>query len=151
MKQTKLIIGGLFTVLLAACGSNNQSTETTEEPPQSMVEETITPPVATVDGQEVYERTCQACHQKAGEGIPKAFPPLANSDMLNANVDGAIDGVIHGRKGEITVNGEKYNSEMAALGGTLSDEEIASVLTYVYGQWNNNKTVVTADMVKARR
>jgi nitrite reductase (NO-forming) len=33
----------------------------------------------------------------------------------------------------------------------LTDEEIANALTYVYDSWGNNKTRVTATMVKALR
>lgn len=96
-------------------------------------------------GKQVYSQTCFACHQAEGQGIAGAFPPLANADYLNEDVDRAIDIVLHGLTGEITVNGEKYNSIMTAQ--TLTDEEVANVLTYVYNSWGNNKTVVTPEMV----
>ena len=47
-----------------------------------------------------------ACHQAEGQGIPSAFPPLAKSDYLNADTDRAIDTVLHGMTGKVTVNGE---------------------------------------------
>lgn len=100
-------------------------------------------------GKEIYGRTCFACHQSEGQGIPNAFPPLAKSDYLNADPKRAIDAVLHGLSGEITVNGKKYNSVMTSQ--NLTDEEIANVLTYVYNSWSNNKTNVTAPMVKAQR
>ncbi|PVW15817.1 copper-containing nitrite reductase [Marixanthomonas spongiae] len=100
-------------------------------------------------GKNVYGRTCVACHQSSGQGVPNAFPPLANSDYLNADVDRAIDIVLHGKSGEITVNGKKYNSVMTAQ--VLSDREVANVLTYVYNSWDNNGTVVTEEMVKKQR
>ncbi len=96
-------------------------------------------------GKQVYSKTCFACHQPDGQGIPSAFPPLANSDYLNADVKRAIKIVIEGKTGEITVNGKKYNSVMTAQ--ALTDEEIANVLTYIYHSWGNNKTVVTPKMV----
>lgn len=100
-------------------------------------------------GKEIYGRTCFACHQSEGQGIPNAFPPLAKSDYLNADPKRAIDAVLHGLSGEIVVNGKKYNSVMTSQ--NLTDEEIANVLTYVYNSWSNNKTNVTAPMVKAQR
>lgn len=100
-------------------------------------------------GKNLYGRSCLACHQSAGQGIASAFPPLAKSDYLNADVDRAIEIALHGKTGEITVNGEKYNSVMPSQG--LSDEEAASVLTYIYNSWDNNKTEVTQEMVKAQR
>lgn len=102
-----------------------------------------------VAGKLVYSQTCFACHQAEGQGIANAFPPLANSDYLNADVNRAIDIVLHGKSGEITVNGETYNSVMTKQ--VISDEEVADVLTYVYHSWGNNKTQVTTNMVKARK
>lgn len=100
-------------------------------------------------GKDKYMATCVACHQANGQGIEGAFPPLAKADYLNADVDRAIDIVLHGKTGEITVNGKKYNSVMTAQ--ALSDEDVSNVLTYVYNSWNNNKTVVTPAMVQAVR
>ena len=96
-------------------------------------------------GKQIYMKTCFACHQGSGEGIANAFPPLAKSDYLNADVKRAIDIVLNGKTGEITVNGKKYNSIMTRQ--TLTDDEIADVLTYVYNSWGNNKTNVTPAMV----
>lgn len=97
-------------------------------------------------GKQVYMKTCFACHQGEGQGIPNAFPPLAKSDYLNADVNRAIDIVLNGLSGEITVNGKKYNSVMTRQ--SLSDEEVADVMTYIYNSWDNKKTNVTVDMVK---
>lgn len=100
-------------------------------------------------GKEVYSKTCIACHQATGLGIPGAFPPLAKSDYLNANVNRAIKQVIKGSSTPITVNGKKYTTAMPAQ--ALTDLQIADVLTYVYSSWGNNKSKVTAAMVKAQR
>lgn len=100
-------------------------------------------------GKNVYNRTCVACHQAGGNGIASVFPPLAKADYLNENVERAIDIVLNGKSGEITVNGEKYNSVMTAQ--NLSDREVANVLTYVYNSWGNNGSEVTEEMVKSRR
>ncbi|MBP4141659.1 nitrite reductase, copper-containing [Flavobacterium sp. P4023] len=110
--------------------------------------------VKTVDqqiasGRELYGRTCFACHQSEGQGVPNAFPPLAKSDFLNANTDRAVNAVLHGLSGEVTVNGKKFNNVMTSQ--NLTDDEVADVLTYVYNSWGNNKTVVTPAKVKALR
>jgi len=100
-------------------------------------------------GKQIYSQTCFACHQGEGQGIAGAFPPLAKSDYLNADVDRAIGIMLHGKTGEITVNGEKYNSVMTAQ--TLTDEEAANVLTYIYNSWDNNGTEVTpADVMRVK-
>lgn len=100
-------------------------------------------------GKNIYMQTCFACHQGEGQGIANAFPPLAKSDYLNADVNRAIDIVLYGLSGEITVNGNKYNSVMTAQ--SLSDEEVANVLTYVYNSWGNSGADVTPAMVKNRK
>jgi nitrite reductase (NO-forming) len=96
-------------------------------------------------GKVLYSKTCFACHQENGEGVANAFPPLAKADFLNADVERAIGIVVHGKNGEVTVNGKTYNSTMPAQ--TLSNEEIANVLTYVYSSWGNSNKDVTPAMV----
>lgn len=96
-------------------------------------------------GKLVYSKTCFACHQAEGEGIAGAFPPLAKSDYLNADVNRAIEIVLKGKTGEVTVNGITYNSVMTRQ--AITDEEVADVLTYVYNSWGNNKTNVTTSQV----
>lgn len=100
-------------------------------------------------GERIFNNNCMACHQAGGVGIKNVFPPLARADYLNADKKRAIETVIGGRTGEITVNGEKYNSVMPAQ--LLNDEDVANVLTYVYGSWGNSKKVVTPAEVKALR
>lgn len=100
-------------------------------------------------GKRVYGETCFACHQSEGQGIAGAFPPLANSDYLNEDVKRAIDIVLHGKTGEIVVNGETYNSVMTAQ--NLTDKEVASVMTYVYNSWDNNETEISESQVKKLR
>lgn len=96
-------------------------------------------------GRQTYMQTCFACHQGEGQGVPNAFPPLAKSDYLNADVNRSIEVILYGLSGEITVNGEKYNSVMTRQ--SLSSEEVANVLTYVYNSWGNSKQIVTPAMV----
>ena len=100
-------------------------------------------------GRVVYEANCVACHQADGQGIKDAFPPLAGSDYLAADVPRAIDAVANGLTGPITVNGKRYDGVMPGLG--LSDEQIANVLTYVLGSWGNPGGEVTPAQVAARR
>jgi mono/diheme cytochrome c family protein len=92
---------------------------------------------------------CAACHQPSGQGVPNVFPPLAGSDFLNANKSRAINIIIHGKQGEVVVNGVKYTNSMPPF--PLSDQDIANVLTYVYNSFGNSGLEVTADEVKAQR
>ena len=100
-------------------------------------------------GERVFTQICAACHQPTGQGLAGAFPPLAGSDYLNADTRRAIGVVIRGLSGPVTVNGAAYNSMMPAV--SLTDEDVANVLTYVYGQWGNNGTTVSPDLVRQVR
>ena len=100
-------------------------------------------------GERVYKNVCAACHQQGGQGIPGAFPPLAGSDFLNADKTRAIRVVSNGLEGRIVVNGQEYNSQMPSL--SLSDEDVANALTYVFGQWGNAGHEVKAAEVAAVR
>jgi nitrite reductase (NO-forming) len=100
-------------------------------------------------GKSVYAANCAACHQANGQGVPKAFPPLVRSDYLNADKERAIRTVTGGLQGPVTVNGEKYNGVMPAW--TLSDEDVAAVLSYIYGSWGNSGKEVSAKDVRQHR
>lgn len=94
----------------------------------------------------VFKTNCAACHQLNGQGIPDAFPPLAKSDFLMADKNRSIKIVKNGLQGSVTVNGKTFNSVMPALG--LSDDDIASVLTYVRNSFGNKGDAVSVDEVK---
>lgn len=96
-------------------------------------------------GKQIYNKSCFACHQADGQGLDGAFPPLAQSDFLNADVNRAINVVLNGLSGEITVNGKTYNNVMPRQ--ILTDEEIANVMTYIYNSWNNKGGEITPAMV----
>ncbi|WKN32693.1 cytochrome c [Porifericola rhodea] len=100
-------------------------------------------------GREIYSSYCVTCHMSAGEGIPGAFPPLAESDYLMADKERSIHIVMYGLEGEIEVNGTTYNNIMMPLG--LDDEQITHVLNFVRNSWGNKGEVVTFEEVKAVR
>jgi len=156
MKNLKLVaLATLATAtFLFSCGGDDKKevSETPAEAPKSMLEET--PAAGGLDarmaaGKAVYEKTCQACHQADGKGLPATFPPLAGSDYLDADLPRAIGGVVNGLTGEITVNGEKFNQTMPAA--TNTDEEIADAFTYVLNSFGNKGGEVSAADVKATR
>ncbi len=98
-------------------------------------------------GETVFKSNCSACHQENGQGVAQAFPPLAKSDYLTADTARVIRTVTGGLQGKVSVNGETYNGVMPAW--SLSDEEIAGVITYVYNSWGNSGRDVTASDVTA--
>lgn len=97
-------------------------------------------------GKEIYSEFCIQCHMANGKGNASTFPPLDGSDWLKKKRTESIHAIKYGQKGEIVVNGKKYNAMMPPMG--LSDEEVADVMNYVSNSWtNSNKKMVTVKEV----
>jgi mono/diheme cytochrome c family protein len=99
-------------------------------------------------GKAVYSRTCIACHQPTGLGLPPVFPPLAGSEWVAKDASIAVRNIVNGMQGPVTVKGTTYNSMMPPVAG-LSDKDIADVVNYVNNAWGNNGPTVTEEEVKA--
>jgi nitrite reductase (NO-forming) len=102
------------------------------------------------EGRATYRMICAACHQLTGQGIPRMFPPLAQSDFLRQDKTRAISIVLNGLSGPVTVNGEAFRSMMPPQ-RQLPDQQIAGVLTYVRAHFGNKLDAVTPDEVAAVR
>jgi len=102
-------------------------------------------------GEEKYAQVCAVCHQANGQGIEGNFPPLANSEWMTGKPEVPIAIVLHGMQGEIVVNGKTYNGVMAAWGESMTDADIAAVVTHERSSWGNSASAVTADQVTAVR
>ena len=99
-------------------------------------------------GKAVYSRTCIACHQPTGMGLPPVFPPLAGSEWVAKDASIAVRNIVNGMQGPVTVKGVTYNSMMPPVAG-LSDKDTADVVNYVNNAWGNNGPTVTEEEVKA--
>ena len=100
-------------------------------------------------GKEVYAKNCAVCHQANGQGLPPAFPALTGSKIATGPIfdkdgkllkDGHLDRVFNGK------------NVMPAWKGTLSDTDIASVITFERnGLGNSVGDMVQPAQVKALR
>ena len=97
-------------------------------------------------GRVLYNGTCSVCHQQDGQGLAGVFPPLANSDYLLADTSRAIEVVLNGLTGPITVNGSDFNSVMPPM-SQLNDDEIANILTFTLNSWGNEDGEVSSEDV----
>lgn len=100
-------------------------------------------------GEMLYAQNCMACHMVQGRGVPGVFPPVYDSDYLQARDDKGIGIILDGLQGEITVNGNTYNNIMPAM--QMSDDDIASVMTYIYNELNNGGGLMQASDVREWR
>jgi mono/diheme cytochrome c family protein len=97
-------------------------------------------------GKRVYDTTCIACHQANGLGVPGQYPPLVASEWVTGSEERIIRIVLHGLNGPITVEGKEYNNVMAPL-GSLKDDQIANVISYVRASWGNTASEVQPETV----
>ena len=100
-------------------------------------------------GKDLYIVYCLSCHMDSGEGMQDTYPPLAKSDYMMADKKRSIQQVLYGAEGEMTVNGEKYNTKMDPI--DMKDEEVSDVLNYVRNSFGNKGEAVTPEEVKALR
>lgn len=104
------------------------------------------------DGKALYGQYCSACHGFEGEGVGDGqFPPLADSLWVKGDAGRVLQIVIHGLQGPIEVNGKDYNLVMPPQGEALTNEQIASIVTYVRSSWGHEESAVTPADVQAQR
>lgn len=90
------------------------------------------------EGQQTFTANCAVCHGDQGQGkVGPAFDKNANLGNTNYVIDTILGGIPpHG---------------MPAWGGVLTDEQIASVATFIRNSWSNAYGPVTQDAVTAQR
>ena len=101
-------------------------------------------------GEQVFTKYCVTCHQADGTGIPGAFPTLHETEWVNGDKGRLIRLVLRGMQGPIEVNGESFSNVMTPH-AFLTDEQVASVLTFVRQEFGNDSDAVTAAEVAAVR
>ena len=87
-------------------------------------------------GASIYYTVCVACHQVDGNGIPGVYLPLNQGGVVNLDDPTLfIHTVLFGRGG------------MPRFNTTYSDEDVASILTFIRQEWDNDSGPVTAEQV----
>lgn len=125
-----LVACGLW---LAACGKSTKNTKFQQY---------------YVQGEQLYLNNCANCHQKKGGGLGRVFPPLNQSDYMEDNFEEVLCQMKYGKKGEIVVNGKKYNKEMKGI-ASLTELEIAEIATYIYNTWSHKRGIVEIPTVES--
>ncbi len=102
-------------------------------------------------GAKLYDKWCADCHGAAGAGMPPAYPPLANNQSIAMEFPAnPVRLVMFGGYPPGTAkNPRPYG--MPPFAQTLSNEEIAAVVTYIRQSWGNRAAPVSpADVEKYR-
>jgi mono/diheme cytochrome c family protein/glucose/arabinose dehydrogenase len=94
-------------------------------------------------GQELYASVCAGCHQPDGLGKEKIAPALVQSQFVTGQAAVAARILLTGKEGTIGL--------MPPLAATMSDEQLAALLTYVRRAWGNTASPVAPAEVKEVR
>jgi putative membrane-bound dehydrogenase-like protein len=94
-------------------------------------------------GREIYRNLCQACHQPDGRGQDRLAPSLVGSEFALAAPEIPARILLNGKEGPVGL--------MPPIGASITDEQIASVLTYIRREWGQDGTPVDAGTVKSVR
>jgi len=101
-------------------------------------------------GQAVYAKYCLTCHQVDGSGVANLNPPLIKTKWTLGSKTVLIQQILKGSSGKIEIDGDTFSNTMPPL-KTLTDQQIADVLTYVRNNFGNKASAVTPAEVKAVR
>ena len=102
-------------------------------------------------GKELYEANCVDCHGADGKGMPPHYPPLAGNRALTmAEAVNPIRIVLNGGFAPAT-QGNPRPYGMPPFSHTLSDDEVAAVVSYLRASWGNRAPPVTATDVNRYR
>ena len=94
-------------------------------------------------GAKVYEAHCAHCHGDTGQGIPKAYPPLAGNRAVLMDPPANLLHIVLGGGFAPATAGNPRPFGMPPYATTLSDSEIAAVLTMIRNSWGNSATAIT--------
>lgn len=95
-------------------------------------------------GKQKYQQMCLACHGSNGEGLPPLYPALkASSIAVGKTIPRHIELILNGVPG----------SAMQAYKDSLTDADIAAIVTYERNAWGNNtaEVVQPGDVAKLRQ
>ena len=117
----------------------------------------VAPPPLTAEelarfnaGKTVYATICASCHLPDGRGQDGLAPPLLDSDWILGSPQASVRIIMYGLSGAIGVSGRNFIGEMPGL-GALTDDQIASVLTYLRREWGHTAAPVDPEVVKSIR
>jgi len=108
-------------------------------------------PAALAHAAQLYGKHCADCHGQHGQGVAGAYPALANNRaVLLADTSNLVQTVLHGGFAPVTqANPRPFGMPPMML--TLSDAEIAQVLSFLRNSWGNQAAPVTESDVSHLR
>lgn len=111
-------------------------------------------PAAADEPDQLFNNNCAICHQVGGVGVKGQFPRLAGRvGLIAAKPQGQnflVSLTLNGMSGAVTVDGQKIVGVMPDF-SSFSDDDLATILTYVSGLGGTAPTQFKPDRVKKER
>jgi mono/diheme cytochrome c family protein len=102
-------------------------------------------------GGKVYSEQCAICHGAKGRGEPTRYPPLAaNQSIEMESAVNPIRMVLNGGFPPGTP-GNPMPYGMPPFAQSLSNDEVAAVVTYIRSSWGNHGTAISPRQVDELR
>jgi len=102
-------------------------------------------------GARLYLDNCGGCHLVNGKGAPEIFPELDGNSLVTAKSSkGLISVILHGAELPSTEK-RPMKVRMQGYEDRLSDDEIATLATFLRNAWTNKASAVTTQDVEAIR
>lgn len=132
MNKTKLILAGVLTAMLAACGGNDKPAPNADAPaaaPEAAAPAAApAPAVANAAGESTFKKVCSMCHASGAAGSPKPGDKAAWAPRIAQGKDVLYKHALEGFTGA--------NGMMPARGGnpSLSDDDVKAAVDYMVSQ-----------------
>jgi mono/diheme cytochrome c family protein len=101
-------------------------------------------------GGKLYALACATCHMPDGSGVPGLQPALVGSKVVAGPPATVIKVLLLGPEKALPAHKATSGNQMPQF-DSLSDEEIASIATYVRKTFGKGASAVTPAQVKAQR
>ncbi len=109
----------------APTGSDNKANESDNVKAATVVAEKSLDELVA-QGESVYEKNCQSCHQADGVGMPPMFPALKGSPVVTGAIDAQVGLMLKGK------------GMMPAFGNKLNAVDFASILAFTRNKLGNS-------------
>jgi mono/diheme cytochrome c family protein len=101
------------------------------------------PQQVLAQGGRLYQQHCASCHGEQGQGRTGAYPPLAGNRAVTLPVTANLVQVVLNGGFPPATRGNPRPFGMPPYATVLSDAQVAAVLTYIRGAWDNRAAPVS--------
>lgn len=146
---------GIFTFLHSYMAADENQRQAQQQAQQVGAEQnggsSSAEPTSADNGALLFDNYCASCHQSNGAGVSGAIPPLASSSWVLNDGEQAASILLFGINGPISVQGKTFNGRMPTFGSTLTNREIAAIVSHIRSSWGNSAGAINAEQVQALR